>query len=159
MLKWILVCASIAVASPAAAADLDPLAFFTGRTHGDGMLKVVLKSPVTIGVDSRGKPDGRGGIVLDQVIREGSKPARTRRWVLRPTSPTTLQGTLTDAAGPVRGSVLGRVLKLTYVRDDGTHASHILTLRPDGRTMINRMTIKRLGLVVARVDEVIHKLD
>lgn len=159
MLKWILVCASIAVASPAAAADLDPLAFFTGRTHGDGMLKVVLKSPVTIGVDSRGKPDGRGGIVLDQIIREGSKPARTRRWVLRPTSPTTLQGTLTDAAGPVRGSVLGRVLKLTYVRDDGTHASHILTLRPDGRTMFNRMTIKRLGLVVARVDEVIHKLD
>jgi hypothetical protein len=114
---------------------------------------------VTIGVDSRGKPDGRGGIVLDQVIREGAKPARSRRWVLRPTSPTTLQGTLTDAASPVVGSVSGRVLKLSYVRGDGTHASQTLTLRPDGRSMLNRMTIKRLGMVVARVDEVIHKLD
>ena len=119
----------------------------------------MLQSPVTVGVDSRGKPDGRGGIVLEQVIREGSKPARTNRWVLHPTSPTTLQGTVTDAASPVHGSPLGRGLKLTYVRDDGTHASHILTLRPDGRSMLNRMTIKRLGLVVARVDEVIHKLD
>ena len=159
MLKWILVAASIAIASPAAAADLDPLAFFTGRTQGDGKLKVVLKSPVTIGVESRGKPDGRGGLVLEQVIREGSKPARTRRWVLRPTSPTTLQGTLTDAKSPVRGSVSGRVLKLAYVREDGTHASHVLTLRPDGRTMLNRMTIKKLGMVVARVEEVIRKLD
>ena len=159
MLKWILVAATIAAASPATAASFDPLAFFTGRTRGDGKLKIVLKSPVPIGVDSRGKADGRGGIILEQVIREGSKPARSRRWVLRPTSPTTLQGTLTDASSPVRGTLSGRVLKLNYVREDGTHASHVLTLRPDGRSMLNQMTIKKLGMVVARVDEVIRKLD
>ena len=159
MLKSTLLAAGLALAAPAAATDLDPLAFFTGRTHGNGQLKIVLKSPVTIGVESRGTPDGQGGLVLEQIIREGAKAPRARRWVLRPTSPTTLQGTLTDAAGPVRGSFSGRVLKLNYTRSDGTHASHILTLRPDGRTMFNRMTIKRLGMVVARVEEVISKRD
>ena len=157
--RWILVAATLAAASPASAAGLDPLAFFSGRTRGNGELKVVLKAPVTISVDSRGKPDGHGGIVLDQIIREGSKPLRSRRWVLHPTSPTTLSGTLTDAAGPVRGSVSGRVLKLYYTRKDGLRASHILILQPGGRTMTNRMTVKRLGLVVARVEEVIRKLD
>lgn len=159
MLKLICVVAAIAAASPASAAGLDPLGFFTGRTRGDGQLKIIMKAPVPISVDSRGKPDGKGGIVLDQVIREGSKPLRSRRWVLHPTSPTTLSGTLTDATGPVRGSVSGRVLKLYYTRNDGLRASHVLTLQPGGRAMTNRMTVKRLGLVVARVEEVIRKLD
>jgi hypothetical protein len=159
MLKWILVAATIAAAAPAAAAGTDPLTFFTGRTHGDGKLKIIMKAPVSLSIDTRGKPDGHGGIVLDQIIREGTKPLRSRRWILRPTSATTLLGTLTDAASPVRGSISGRVLKLNYVREDGLHASHVLTLQPGGRTMTNRTTVKRLGLVVARVEEVIRKLD
>jgi len=159
MLKWIPVAAAVAAASPASAAGLDPLAFFTGKTRGDGKLRIIMKAPVPISVDSRGKPDGRGGIVLDQTIREGSKPLRSRRWVLHPTSPTTLSGTLTDATGPVRGSISGRVLKLNYTRNDGLRASHVLTLQPGGRAMTNHMTVKRLGLVVARVEEVIRKLD
>jgi len=157
--RWILVAATIAAASPASAAGLDPLAFFTGRTRGNGKLKIVMKAPVPISVDSHGKPDGHGGIVLDQIIREGSKPLRSRRWTLHPTSPTTLSGTLTDAAGQVRGSVSGRVLKLNYTRKDGLRASHVLTLQPGGRTMTNHMTVKRMGLVVARVEEVIRKID
>ena len=159
MLRLIYVVAAISAASPAPAAGLDPLAFFTGRTRGDGQLKVIMKAPVPISVDSRGKPDGHGGIVLDQIIREGSKPLRSRRWVLHPTSPTTLSGTLTDAASPVRGSVSGRVLRLYYTRKDGLRASHVLTLQPGGQAMTNHMTVKRLGLVVARVEEIIRKLD
>ena len=157
--KWILVAATLAVASPASAAGLDPLDFFTGRTRGDGKLKIVMKPPITMRTDGRGTPDGRGGIVLEQIVREGSKPLRSRRWVLRPTSKSTLSGTLTEAASPVRGSVSGRVLKLNYTRKDGLRASHVLTLQPDGRTMTNHTTVRRLGFVVARVEEVIRKLD
>jgi hypothetical protein len=39
------------------------------------------------------------------------------------------------------------------------HPSHVRTLQPGGRTRTNRTTVKRLGLVVARVEEVIRKLD
>lgn len=154
-----LAAACLAAASPALAGDLDPLAFFTGRTHGEGKLKILLKAPVPITVHSRGTPDGRGGLVLEQTVREGAKPVRTNRWVLRPTSASTLAGTLTDAGGPVTGSFAGRVLRLDYARKDGTRASQVLTLQGDGRTLVNRMTIRKLGVVVARVEEVIRKLD
>lgn len=159
MLRLVLTAASLAFAAPAAAANLDALVFFSGRTEGEGKLKVVLKAPVPVRVESRGTPDGSGGLILEQLVHEGSKPARKNRWVLRPTSPTTFTGSLTEATGPVRGSMSGRVLKLHYVRKDGLRASHVLTLLPDGRTMTSRMTIRKLGLVVARVEEVIRKLD
>jgi hypothetical protein len=157
--KILLAVAAFAAAWPASAESLDPLTFFSGRTRGEGKLKVALKAPVTVNVDTRGTPDGRGGIVLDQIVREGAKPPRSNRWMLHPTSSTTFSGTLTEAAGPVRGSMAGRVLKFRYTRKDGMRASHVLTLQPDGRTMTNRMTIKRLGIIVARVEEVIRKLD
>jgi len=86
--RWILVAATIAAASPASAAGLDPLAFFTGRTRGNGKLKIVMKAPVPISVDSHGKPDGHGGIVLDQIIREAqSRCAAAAGSFVRPRQP------------------------------------------------------------------------
>ena len=93
--------AGCSAAAPAAPPTFDPLAFFTGTSRGEGTLKVMTKPSVPIRVESEGRPDGKGGIILDQTIREGSKPARQRRWVLRPTSPTTMTGTITDNPGPV----------------------------------------------------------
>ena len=38
-------------------------------------------------------------------------------------------------------------------------AEQVLTLQPGGRKVINRMTIRKLGMTVARVEEVITKID
>ena len=151
-------CGSAAPA-PAAPPTFDPLTFFTGPSRGEGTLKVMTKPSVKIRVESEGRPDGQGGIILDQTIHEGSKPARQRRWSLRPTSPTTFTGTITDNPGPVLGRMDGNRLILNYTMKGGLKADQVLTIRPGGRALINRMTVRKFGISVAHVDEVITKGD
>ena len=159
MIRSIVLAATLLASAPATAQALDPLAFFTGRTRGEATLKIVFQSRVPVRIESFGKPDGRGGMTLDQTIREGAKPPRDRRWVLRPTSPTTMVGTITDTPGLVHGRLDGNKLYLNYAMKGGMKASQVLTLQKGGRTVVNRMTVRRLGLVVARVEETIRKLD
>jgi len=151
--------AGCGVAAPAAPPTFDPLAFFTGPSRGEGTLKVMTRPSVTIRVESNGRPDGKGGVILDQTIREGSKPARQRRWVMRPTSPTTLTGTITDNPGPVNGRLDGNRLLLNYKMKGGLKAEQVLTIQPGGRSMTNRMTVHKFGIPVAHVNEVITKSD
>jgi hypothetical protein len=151
--------AGCSVAAPAAPPTFDPLAFFTGASRGEGTLKVLAKPRVTIRVESHGKPDGKGGIVLDQTVREGSKPARQRRWVLHQTSPTTVSGTITDNPGPVKGRMDGNRLLLNYAMKGGLKVQQVLTMQPDGRSIVNRMTVRKFGMPVAHVNELITKLD
>ena len=103
-----------------------------------------MQPSVPVRVDSVGKPDGKGGITLDQTIREGSKPPRQRRWVLRQTSPTTLAGTVTDTPGPIRGRMKNGRLHLNYTMKGGMKAEQVLTLQPGGRVVINRMTVAQV---------------
>ena len=151
--------AGCTASAPARAPTFDPLAFFTGASRGEGTLRIMTKPEVQIRVTSMGKPDGKGGIILDQTIREGAKPARQRRWVLTPTSPSTMTGTITDNPGPVRGRIDGNRLLLNYTMKGGLKAEQILTIQPGGRTLVNRMTVRKFGLAVAHVDEVITKGD
>ena len=145
--------------APARPPSFDPLAFFSGASRGQGTLKIIARPSVTIRVESQGRPDGKGGIILDQTIREGEKPARQRRWVLRQTSPTTMTGTITDNPGPVNGRLDGNRLILDYAMKGGLRAEQVLTIQPGGRSLVNRMTVRKFGLTVAYVDEVITKLD
>jgi hypothetical protein len=145
--------------APARPPSFDPLAFFSGPSRGEGTLKIIARPRVPIRVESHGRPDGKGGIVLDQTIREGDKPARQRRWVLRQTSPTTMAGTITDNPGPVRGRLDGDRLILSYTMKGGLKAEQVLTIQPGGRRLVNRMTVRKFGLPVAHVDEVITRAE
>ena len=149
--------AGCTAAAPAKPPSFDPVDFFTGPSWGEGMLKVVMKAGVPLRVTSEGRPDGKGGIILDQTVREGTKPARQRRWLLSPTSPTTVTGTITDAGGPVNGRLDGDRLLLNFAMRNGLKAEQVLTIQPGGRTLTNRMTIRKYGIVVAHVDELITK--
>ena len=150
---------ALALAAAPASPVFDPLAFFVGPNRGLGKLKVAMKPAVTVRVESLGRADGKGGIILDQVIREGSDPPRQRRWLLRPTSATTLTGTITDTPGLIRGRLKDNRLLINYTMKGGLKAEHVMSLKPGGRTVINRMTIRKFGFAVAHVEEVITKLD
>ena len=159
VLSLALVGCSAAAPAPAAPPTFDPLAFFTGPSRGEGTLKVMTRSSVRIRVESEGRPDGKGGLILHQTIREGSKPARQRRWSMRPTSATTMTGTITDNPGPIAGRLDGNRLLVNYAMKGGLKAEQVLTIQPGGRSIVNRMTIRKFGIVVAHVDEVITKGD
>ena len=157
MMRALLFVAALIAAAPAYAA-FNPVEFFRGRTHGDGTLKVVFQSPKHISVDSEGRVEKDGSLLLSQIIHEPGKPPRKRYWRLRETGPNRFEGTLTDAASPVRVDVAGDRIRIRYKGKDHLDFDQLLT--PAGPKQVsNKMRVKRFGFVVAHFEEVIRKLD
>ena len=145
-------------ASAAPPARLDMTAFFAGRTHAENVLKIAFHRPTRLVVDSVGRTVGQAFVLVDTVREEG-KPVRTRKWVMRPAGPNRFTGTLSDAVGPVEVTVSGRSAQIRYTMKGGLKVDQTLDLQGDGRTLTNRVTVKRFGLRFARVDGKIRKLD
>lgn len=146
------------IAALLAVAALNPVLFFSGRSHGDGTLKIIFQKPKRIAVDSVGRPGRDGWLRLTQVIREPGKAPRRRTWRFRQTGPNRFRGTLTDAAGPVRIELHGKRLRIRYT--DKKRLDFEQWLAPAGpRRVRNTMRVSRFGITLARVDEVIRKLD
>ena len=164
-MKAVAAFAAIAVTAGAAPAAqpqqvrLDLTDFFHGRTRGEGTLKLALRRPVRVTIDSIGRDGSDGEFTLTDTIREEGKPTVIRRWVMRSSGPNRYTGTLTDAVGPVRVEVDGPQATIRYKMKDGGIAIHqVLTMR-DRRTLSNHVTGKKLGIRVARLDGTIRKLD
>jgi hypothetical protein len=156
--------AGAAVAAPderlqAARPVFDPAIFFAGRTVGEGTIDIVFKKAEPLRVQGNGRIEPDGSLILDQVVRRGPRPVERRQWRFRKLGPARYAGTLSDATGPVGASVQGNRLHLRYPMKGGLQAEQWIYLRPDGRSAINRMTIRKLGMVVARIDETIRKQD
>jgi hypothetical protein len=148
----------LAVASPANAAAFNPVEFFRGRTHGDGILKVIFQSPKRMTVDSEGAADKDGSLVLKQVIHEPGKPPRTRYWRMRQIAPDRFEGTLTDAASPVSVTVTKQGIRIQYTGQDHLNFDQLLT--PVSATEVHdQIRVKRFGITVAHFEETIRKLD
>jgi hypothetical protein len=150
-------CASDVTLPAAANAEFQPIAFFEGRSHGDGELRKLFSSPVSVSVDSVGRMRGRT-LVLDQTIQESGKTPSTRRWVIVPAGPGRYSGTLTDAEGTVDGRVDGPRLYIRYTMKHGLTVQQQLAEQPDGRTVLNRLVVYKLGVRVATLNETIRKV-
>jgi hypothetical protein len=149
---------ALVTAVPAGAASFNPVEFFRGRTHGEGMLKIIFQSAKKMTVDSEGRAEKDGTLVLEQIVHEPGKAPRTRYWRMKQMGPNRFEGTLTDAAGPVRVDVAGERIRIRYRGKD--HLDFDQWLTPAGSKQVNnRMRVKRFGIIVARYDEVIRKLD
>ena len=151
-----------ALAAPAAAnpePKLDMLAFFAGKTHSESILKVVLKKPVPLIVDSIGGKGDRGDFVMIDKVHEGDKPVRERKWIMRQAGPNHFTGSLTDATGPVDVDVAGDTATIRYTMKGGLKIQQELQLQPDGKTLANHVVAKKLGMKFAHVDGVVRKVD
>ena len=136
-----------------------PEQFFIGRTEGTGTVHVMLSGRHAVRDRSRGRIE-RGVLVIDQVVEEEGKPARTRQWRLSRSGANGITGTISDARGPVTGEVAGNVLHLRYrLVEGGVSVDQRITLHPGGRTAHNRMTFRRFGLNVATVEETIRRVE
>jgi hypothetical protein len=150
-------CASNGTLPAAANAEFQPIDFFKGHSHGDGQLRKLFSSPVAVSVDSVGRVRN-GVLVLDQTIREIGKPASKRRWTIAYAGQSHYSGSLTDAVGNVEGRVDGPRLSVRYAMRHGLHVEQQLALQPDGRTVLNRLTVYKLGIRVATLNETIRKV-
>ncbi len=66
-------------------------------------------------------------------------------------------GGLSDAAGPVTGRIEGNRLHLRFSMNGGLRADQWLALQPGGQMLHNVMIVRKFGLPVARLDEVIMR--
>lgn len=147
-------------ASAVPAAEFRPDLFFQGRTRGAGSVTVAASSrPRALSVESVGRIAPDGELILDQRILLDGKPS-ARSFRIRRAADGAWAGTLSDAAGPVRATVAGRTMRLSYrMKRAGMRMNQTLTLRPGGRSVLNRATVTLLGIPVARVEERIDKID
>lgn len=155
-LSALLLTACTSVQLPAGTAPLDPIAFFSGATAGEGKLDTLIASPVRVTVKSQGTPIP-DGLRLVQVITEGAKAPRTRVWTIRKRGPADYGGTLTDAKGEVMMIGNGPYAYIGYSTPSGLVIQQQLALQPDGRTILNRLEAYKFGIRVAVLNETIRK--
>jgi hypothetical protein len=148
-----------AQAPPALAPSSAHERFFVGRTEGVGTVHVLLSGRHTVRHRSVGRIERAGVLVMDELLEEEGKPARRRIWRLVRAGGNRIAGTISDVRGPVSGTLAGRVLHLRYRLIEGPSVEQWITLHPSGRSALNRMTFRRFGLVVARVEQVIRKVE
>lgn len=146
----------LAQAAPAAQG---PEHFFVGRTEGAGTVHVMLSGRHAVRDRSRGRIERGNVLIIDQVVEEEGKPPRSRTWRLLRTPANRITGTISDARGPVTGSVAGNVLNLRYRMAEGPTVEQSITLHANGRTATNRMTFRRFGLRVATMESVIRRVE
>ena len=147
----------LATTSAAAEPKLDMLAFFTGRTHADNVIKIALHAPHKLVVDSIGGRNKEGQFVLIDTVQEEGKPVRKRTWVMHPDGPNHFTGSLSDASSPVDVTVGGNSATIRYVmKEGGLKVEQDLQLRPDG-TLSNHVIAKKFGMKFAQVDGTIRK--
>jgi hypothetical protein len=144
-------------AAPAATA---PEHFFVGRTEGSGTVQMTIGGSHKVRDVSRGRLDGSGALILEQMVYEEGKPARRRSWRLARSGPSRITGTISDAIGPVTGTIQGNVLHLKYqAREASAQVEQWITLHPGGRTASNRMVFKKFGFKAATLNSTVRKLD
>lgn len=144
-------------AQSAATTRFDPAAFFTGRTTSEGTLSQIFTSTKTTRVSTFGTRQSNGDMVLEQEVTIGDQPTRYRTWRLRETSPGRFTGTISDAADDLSGTLSGNTLTLTYTMDNHLGVHQVITVNPGGQSAQNVMRIRRFGITVARLREVIRR--
>ena len=152
---------ALAAASPEAVPhQLDMMAFFTGNTHADNVIRITLHGPHKLIVDSVGGKNKEGEFLLIDTVREEGKPVRKRIWVMHAVSPGHFTGTLSDAAGPVDVQIDGDSVTIRYTMSEG-HLAIVqqMQLQADGRSLSNHAVAKRFGITFAHVDGTVRKLD
>lgn len=135
----------------------DPAEFFVGRSTGRGELSVRTRGTEPVRVESLGTRLDDGAVRLLQTVHRGDDAPYERTWVLRRESPGRWTGSLTEAEGPVEAVVDGNELRVRYRTGTFTSVSQRLLLQPGGMVALNRLTVRVLGVPIARLTERIEK--
>jgi len=142
-----------------AAPRFDPIAFFTGPTEGEGTIRKIFSGAGGVRVRGTGRVEPDGTLVLDQIVEEAGAAPRRRWWRMRETAPGLYSGSLSDAERNVTGEGSGNRLRLRFRMRGGLDVEQWLTLGADGRMVFNSMTVRKFGIRVAAVTEIIRRTE
>ena len=138
----------------------DPVTFFTGRVRSWGVLEDRSGQPSSIvTTDCTGAAEGPDALRMTQRLTIGAEPPVTREWRMRRTAPGRYEATANDMVGTATGEAAGRAFhwRWTLALSPGNALKNVTMdqwwyLQPDG-SMLNRTTIRKLGIIAAEVTE------
>ena len=149
------------VSNPALAGPtFDPVRFFTGHVRSWGVLEDRGGQPTSVvTTDCVGEPEGADALRMKQVLNVGAEPPVTRTWTMRRTAPGRFEATANDMVGTATGEAAGRAFhwQWTLALSPGNALKNVTMdqwwyLQDDG-SMLNRTTIRKLGIIAAEVSE------
>jgi hypothetical protein len=154
-------CASRPVTSFAGGRPVfDPGEFFLGRTHSWGIIESRSGEPSQV-IATQTEGHWKGDVFYFEQDLSFEKGKRSHRsWQIRRVDAHHYVATGTGIVGEARGSAYGNVFHLEFKMDIApgnplgrVHMSQWMYLQPDGRTMINRDTLTKGGVIVAHITE------
>lgn len=138
----------------------DPVVYFTGHTHSWGVFENRAGNPSrSFTTDCVGTLDG-GALRLDQTFtyEDGSK--QQRHWRIRRVDAHRFEATANDVVGTGTGEAYGNAFhwEYTVALKPGNPLYNVrlrqwMYLQADGRTVLNRGTVNKTGVVIAQVSE------
>jgi hypothetical protein len=138
----------------------DPVAFFTGHTHSWGVLEDRSGQPTGIvTTDCQGTVEGPDGLHMVQHLTLPDGTTQMRDWHMRRAAPHLFEATANDMVGTAGGEARGRVFHWRWIlaTKPGDALRNVVMDQwmygeADG-AMVNRTTIRKLGVVLAEVTE------
>lgn len=129
---------------------------FAGRSEGSGEMRLFLGRARAFTVESQGTVLADGRLRLEQTVRFENRPDQSRSWLMGRTDTGQYLATLSGSPGPVVGRTEGRRLTLRYpINRWGLVMHQTLDLSADGKSLMNRGSIRFLGIPVGRLRETI----
>ena len=144
--------------TPAPGPEFRPDQFFAGDTAGDGVLAVRFKASRRFHVAGSGHSDSDGRFVLDQTVTYADGTVEHRSFRIQRMGDQVYTGSLTGASGPVSARTDGNAFHVRYtISRPAVTMDQWIYLQPDGRTALNRATVRVLGIPVAHLSETITR--
>ncbi|GAA0586586.1 DUF3833 domain-containing protein [Craurococcus roseus] len=143
---------------------LEPDRYFEGRTASFGVWEDSGgASTGRFSTEAEGRRDG-DALVLDQTVRLDDGSVQERQWRLRRVGAHRYEATSAPVVGTAVGEAQGRTFHWAYTLTlppgdwlRRVDFEHWMYLADDGETLLNRFTVRKLGLVVARASEVFRR--
>ena len=140
--------------------EFDPVTFFTGHTVSWGVLENRSGQPTGIvTTDCQGTAEGADGLHMVQHLTMPDGATQARDWHMRRIAPHQFEATANDMVGTARGEAQGRVFHWRWVlaTAPGNSLRNVVMnqwmyYEPDG-SMVNRTTIRKLGIILVEVTE------
>ena len=160
----VLVLAGCASLPPERFADarpvFDPMAYFTGHTRSWGLFENRAGEPSKrFTTDCRGHREG-DVLVLDQTFTYEDGRTQQRHWRIRRVGAHRFEATANDVVGTGTGEAYGNAFhwEYTVALKPGNPLFNVrlrqwMYLQPDGRTVLNRGSVKAFGVEAAQIAE------
>jgi len=140
----------------------DPLQFFDGPTRSWGVIESRRGQPKSrFKTDMMGRREGADlEITQDFTFEDGHRQQRV--WRVHRVDDHHYDATANDVVGVSHGLAYGNTFRWEYVVAGKTRLTNLryslwMYLQADGETLINRVTVTKLGVILAQTTEHFHR--